>query len=110
MGKKKGVLNGCSSTRISLWDSLMFGRLAMGFANVWAGTRVLIYTRCWCRPVTDLAISVASTVGTVISDFIIVVLFACYLVMEKPAVEAARLSLIPSLCTHFTRAGIEWRR
>ena len=24
----KGVLNGCSSTRVSLWDSLMFGRLA----------------------------------------------------------------------------------
>ena len=23
---------------------------------------------------------------------------------------AARPSLIPSLCTHFTRAGIEWRR
>ena len=22
----------------------------------------------------------------------------------------ARLSLIPSLCTYFTRAGIEWRR
>ena len=22
----------------------------------------------------------------------------------------ARPSLIPSLCTHFTRAGIEWRR
>ena len=24
--------------------------------------------------------------------------------------SAARPSLIPSLCTHFTRAGIEWRR
>ena len=38
----KGVLNGYSSTRVSLWDSLMFGRLAMGFANVRAsryGTR-----------------------------------------------------------------------
>ena len=23
---------------------------------------------------------------------------------------SARPSLIPSLCTHFTRAGIEWRR
>ena len=23
---------------------------------------------------------------------------------------SARASLIPSLCTHFTRAGIEWRR
>ena len=30
----KGVLNGYSSTRVSPWDSLMFGRLAMGFANV----------------------------------------------------------------------------
>ena len=30
---RKGVLNGYSSTRVSLWDSLMFGRLAMGFAN-----------------------------------------------------------------------------
>ena len=29
----KGLLNGYSSTRVSLWDSLMFGRLAMGFAN-----------------------------------------------------------------------------
>ena len=38
---RKGVLNGCSSTRVSLWDSLMFGRLAMGFTNVRAGTRVL---------------------------------------------------------------------
>ncbi len=36
------VLNGYSSTRVSLWDSLMFGRLAMGFANVRAGTRVLM--------------------------------------------------------------------
>ena len=25
----KGVLNGYSSTHVSLWDSLMFGRLAM---------------------------------------------------------------------------------
>ena len=25
-------------------------------------------------------------------------------------VAVARPSLIPSLCTHFTRAGIEWRR
>ena len=33
---RKGVLNGYSSTRVSLWDSLMFGRLAMGFANVTA--------------------------------------------------------------------------
>ena len=39
---RKGVLSGYSSTRISLWDSLMFGRLAMGFANVRAGTRVLM--------------------------------------------------------------------
>ena len=39
---QKGVLNGCSSTRVSLWDSLMFGRLAIGFANVRAGTRVLM--------------------------------------------------------------------
>ena len=38
----KGVLNGYSSTRVSLWDALMFGRLAMGFANVRAGTRVLM--------------------------------------------------------------------
>ena len=38
----KGVLNGYSSTRVSLWDSLMFGRLAMGFADVRAGTRVLM--------------------------------------------------------------------
>ena len=38
----KSVLNGYSSTRVSLWDSLMFGRLAMGFANVRAGTRVLM--------------------------------------------------------------------
>ena len=37
-----GVLNGYSSTRVSLWDSQMFGRLAMGFANVRASTRVLI--------------------------------------------------------------------
>ena len=28
-------------TRVSLWDSLMFGRLAFGFANVRVGTRVL---------------------------------------------------------------------
>ena len=28
--------------RVSLWDSLMFGRLAMGFASVRAGTRVLM--------------------------------------------------------------------
>ena len=34
---RKWVLNGYSSTRVSLWDSLMFGRLAMGFANVRAG-------------------------------------------------------------------------
>ena len=39
---RKGVLNGYSSTRVSLWDSLMLGRLAMGFAHVRAGTRVLI--------------------------------------------------------------------
>ena len=38
---RKGVLNGYSSRRVSLWDSLMFGRLAMRFANVRAGTRVL---------------------------------------------------------------------
>ena len=38
----EGVLDGYSSTRVSLWDSLMFGRLAMGFANVRAGTRVLM--------------------------------------------------------------------
>ena len=38
----KGVLKGYSSTRVSLWDSLMVGRLAMGFANVWAGIRVLM--------------------------------------------------------------------
>ena len=25
-------------------------------------------------------------------------------------IDTARPSLIPSLCTHFTRAGIEWRR
>ena len=37
---RQGVLNGYSSTRVSLWDSLVFGRLAMGFANVRAGTRV----------------------------------------------------------------------
>ena len=30
----KGVLNGYSSTGVSPWDSRMFGRLAMGFANV----------------------------------------------------------------------------
>ena len=35
----KGVLNGHSSTRVSLWGSLMFGRLAMGYANVRAGAR-----------------------------------------------------------------------
>ena len=40
--RDKGVLNGYSSTRVSLWASLMFGRLAMGFANVRAGTRVLM--------------------------------------------------------------------
>ena len=39
---RKGVLNGYSSTRVSQWDSLMFGRLGMGFANVRAGTRVLM--------------------------------------------------------------------
>ena len=39
---EKGLLNGCSSTRVSLWNSLKFGRLAMGFANVRAGTRVLM--------------------------------------------------------------------
>ena len=39
---ENGVLNGYSSTRVSLWDSLMFGCLAMGFANVRAGTRVLM--------------------------------------------------------------------
>ena len=40
----KGVLNGYSSTRVSLWDSLVFGRLAttMGFATVRADTRVLM--------------------------------------------------------------------
>ena len=38
---EKAVLNGLSSTRVSLWDSLMFGRLAVGFASVRAGTRVL---------------------------------------------------------------------
>ena len=38
----QGVLHGYSSTRVSLWDSLVFGRLAMGFANVRAGTRVLM--------------------------------------------------------------------
>ena len=35
-------LNEYSSARVSLWDSLMFGRLAMGFADVRAGTRVLM--------------------------------------------------------------------
>ena len=30
---EKGVLNGHSSARVSLWDWLMFGRLAMGCAN-----------------------------------------------------------------------------
>ena len=49
---RNGVLNGYSSTRVSLWDSLMFGRLAMGFANVRMGTRVLIYTRRCSRPST----------------------------------------------------------
>ena len=39
--EEKGVLNGYSSTRVPLWDSLVFGRLDMGFANVRAGTRVL---------------------------------------------------------------------
>ena len=38
----KGVLNGYSSTGVSPWDSRMFGRLAMGFANVRVGTRVLL--------------------------------------------------------------------
>ena len=39
---ERGVLNGYSSTRVSLWGLLMFGRLAMGLANVRAGTRVLM--------------------------------------------------------------------
>ena len=39
---RNGVLDGYSSTGVSLWDSLMFGRLAMGLANVRAGTRVLM--------------------------------------------------------------------
>ena len=29
---------------------------------------------------------------------------------SKGGKRLARPSLIPSLCTHFTRAGIEWRR
>ena len=29
---------------------------------------------------------------------------------QEEGFEAARPSLIPSLCTQFTRAGIEWRR
>ena len=35
--------------------------------------------------------------------------FSLELAMPAAAAEA-RPSLIPSLCTHFTRAGIEWRR
>ena len=38
---------------------------------------------------------------------------AAALLNPRPAEQltlAARPSLIPSLCTHFTRAGIEWRR
>ena len=31
---ERGVLNGYSSTRVSLWVSLMFGNVAVGFANV----------------------------------------------------------------------------
>ena len=50
MGKRR-VLNGYSSTRVSLWDSLMFGRLAMGFANVRAGTRVLMLVLVQAWPV-----------------------------------------------------------
>ena len=38
---RKGALNGYSSTRVSLRGSLMFGRLAIGFANVFG--RVLEY-------------------------------------------------------------------
>ena len=30
--------------------------------------------------------------------------------MALDLIKAARPSLIPPLCTHFTRAGIEWRR
>ena len=30
--------------------------------------------------------------------------------LEAKGYPEARPSLIPSLCTHFTRAGIEWRR
>ena len=53
----KGVLNGYSSTRVSLWDSLMFGRLAMGFANVRVGTRVLMLVLVQARPSTATAAS-----------------------------------------------------
>ena len=45
-----GVINGYSSTRVSLWDSRVFGRLAMGFANVRAGTRVLMLVLVQASP------------------------------------------------------------
>ena len=50
---REGVPNGYSSTRVSLWDSLMFGRLAMGFANVRAGTRVLMLVLVQAARVAD---------------------------------------------------------
>ena len=47
---RKGVLNGYSRTRVSLKDSLMFGRLTMGFANVRAGTRVIMLVLVQATP------------------------------------------------------------
>ena len=37
-------------------------------------------------------------------------LLLCLMRIVEPELPEARPSLIPSLCTHFTRAGIEWRR
>ena len=40
------------------------------------------------------------------------VFVGCGIATRNPeaGIQTARPSLIPSLCTHFTRAGIEWRR
>ena len=38
---RRGTKRVLEYARLAIWDSLMFGRLAMGFAHVRAGTRVL---------------------------------------------------------------------
>ena len=42
-------------TRVSLWDSLVFGRLAVGFANARAGARVLMLVLVQARTVCSSA-------------------------------------------------------